>query len=105
MKRFGQVIKIKESKKEEYIKLHENPPKEVLTMIKTCNLQNYSIFIHENLLFAYFEYTGSDFEADMAKMAEDKATQEWWSKTDPCQESLGYAGQKWINIKNIFFLE
>lgn len=105
MQRFGQIIKIKEEKKQEYIKLHKNPPKEVLAMIKACNLQNYSIFIYEDFLFAYFEYTGSDFDADMLKMAKDEATQKWWSKTDPCQESLGYAGQKWIDIKSVFFLE
>ena len=42
-----------------------------LAMIKKCNMQNYSIFYKDNLLYAYFEYTGNDFAADMAKMAAD----------------------------------
>ena len=41
-------------------------------MIKKCNMQNYSIFYKDNLLYAYFEYTGSDFAADMARMAADE---------------------------------
>ena len=38
-------------------------------MIRQCNIQNYTIFLREpeNLLFSYFEYTGDDREADMAR--------------------------------------
>ena len=44
--------------------------------IKACNIQNYSIFMLENhTLFAYFEYIGNDFEADMKRMAADPMTQ------------------------------
>ena len=44
---------------------------EILDLISDCNITNYSIFLKEpeNLLFGYWEYTGSDFDADMAKMA------------------------------------
>jgi L-rhamnose mutarotase len=35
-------------------------------------------------LFAYFEYVGDDFEADMAIMEADPVTQEWWTHTKPC---------------------
>ncbi len=52
---------------------------EVLKMITACNIRNYSIFHKDDLLFAYMEYTGDDFEADMAKMAADPKTQEWWA--------------------------
>ncbi|EAL0806796.1 L-rhamnose mutarotase, partial [Campylobacter coli] len=55
--------------------------------------------------FAYFEYIGADFEADMAKMARDESTQKWWKVTDPCQISLGYAGQKWLNMEEVFHLD
>ena len=41
-----------------------------------------------NQLFAYFEYVGDDFAADMAKMAADPMTQDWWKFTDPLQEPL-----------------
>ncbi|MCW1691078.1 L-rhamnose mutarotase, partial [Campylobacter jejuni] len=51
------------------------------------------------------EYVGADFEADMAKMARDENTQKWWKVTDPCQISLGYAGQKWLNMEEVFHLD
>ena len=47
--------------------------------------QNNSLsFIH--YLFSYFEYTGSDFAADMAKLAADPTTQRWWEVCKPCHE-------------------
>ena len=49
---------------------------EVLAMIQACNIRNYSIFRHGTQLFAYFEYLGEDFAADMAKMAADPKTRE-----------------------------
>lgn len=104
MKRYGQIIKVKPEKKELYIKLHANPPKEVNDMIKACNIQNYSIYNYNDLLFAYFEYVGSDFEADMAKMAEDEATKIWWSKTDPCQ--LAIESEKWwLDMQEVYHLD
>ncbi|EDK21955.1 hypothetical protein Cj8486_0481 [Campylobacter jejuni subsp. jejuni CG8486] len=97
MQRYGQIIKIKKEKIEEYKELHTKPYEGVCQMIKECNIQNYSIYLFGEYLFAYFEYIGADFEADMAKMARDESTQKWWKVTDPCQISLGYAGQKWLN--------
>lgn len=105
MQRYGQIIKIKPEKIEEYKKLHKKPFKGVCEMIKACGIQNYSIYLFGEFLFAYFEYVGDDFQKDMQKMAEDKHTQEWWKVTDPCQISLGYAGQKWLNMQEVFHLD
>jgi L-rhamnose mutarotase len=33
-------------------------------MIKKFTMLNYSIFYMDNILYAYFEYTGNDFAAD-----------------------------------------
>ena len=62
----------------EYEKLHANVWEGVLKKIEECNIRNYSIYRYNNLLFAYFEYVGDDFEGDMAKMADDEITQKWW---------------------------
>ena len=37
----------------------------------------YSIYKKNGVLFACFEYTGNDFEADLLKMCIDVRTQEW----------------------------
>jgi L-rhamnose mutarotase len=77
MKRFGQVIGVKPEHFEAYKRYHAAVWPEVLKMITECNIRNYSIFHKDGLLFAYMEYTGDDFEADMKKMAADPNTQEW----------------------------
>ncbi|KGI56465.1 L-rhamnose mutarotase [Campylobacter sp. MIT 97-5078] len=105
MQRYGQIIKIKKEKEAEYKALHKKPSKGVCEMIKQCNIQNYSIYLFGEFLFAYFEYVGKDFKADMQKMANDSNTQQWWKLTDPCQISLGKAGEKWLDMEEVFHLD
>ena len=69
MKRIGEMIRVKPEGKQAYIDWHANPLPGVNEMIKECNIQNYSIYSRGDYLFAYYEYVGDDFEADMAKMA------------------------------------
>lgn len=104
MRRFAQLIQVKPEGIAEYERLHAEVWPEVLTMIHACNMRNYSIFRHGILLFAYFEYVGDDFEADMQKMAADPKTREWWTHTDPLQEPLAdhAPGEWWTGIKEVF---
>ncbi len=107
MKRFGQIITLKPEGAEEYIRQHKNVWPGVLEKIKECNLSNYSIFFRENILFAYFEYTGDDFGADMVKMATHKETQRWWNVVKPLMqpvEDIG-PGEFWANMEEIFHLD
>ena len=62
MRRFGMVIGIKPDRIEEYKKLHAAAWPDVLKIISECNIRNYSIYLKDNYLFSYFEYTGTDFE-------------------------------------------
>jgi L-rhamnose mutarotase len=102
--RYGMVIKVKPEKLAEYKALHAEPWPEVLATITACNIRNYSIYFKDNYLFSYFEYVGDDFAADMAKMAADPKTQEWWRLTDPCQEPLDTRapGEWWANMEEVF---
>ena len=86
---FGQIGRIKPECIEEYCRLHEvdvytEKWAGVLKLIRDCNIQNYNIFIEDDVVFGYYEYVGDDYEADMAKMATDPLNQEWWSHTRPC---------------------
>jgi L-rhamnose mutarotase len=107
MKRFGQVIGVRPEHFERYKKHHAAVWPEVLEMIKRCNIQNYSIFYKDNMLYAYFEYTGSDFAADMSEMAADPKTQEWWSIMEPMQDpvSTRKTGEWWANMEELFHLD
>lgn len=104
MRRFGQVIRVKPEKLDYYRELHANPWPGVLTKIHECNIRNYSIFLMNNeLLFAYFEYVGTNFGADMQNMADDSETQRWWKETNPCQETLGLnPGEWWHTMEELF---
>ena len=102
---FGQIGKIKPEKIAEYRELHLNPWPGVLKTISECNLANYSIFLHGDLVFAYFEYTGNDYDADMEKMAQDPVTQEWWKHTKPCfvQYAMDTGAQFYCDMEQIFY--
>ena len=104
MRRFGQVIGVKPEAIEEYERLHAQVWPEVLATIHARNIRNYTIFRHELMLFAYFEYVGSDFAADMARMAADPMMQAWWKLTDPLQEPLPERadGEWWATMREVF---
>ena len=85
MKRYGMVIGPRPRHEEAYRIAHSSPPPEVLRMIRECNIENYSIYVRNSVLFSYFEYVGQDFSADMARMAADPATQQWWSVVEQMQ--------------------
>lgn len=107
MQRFGMVIKLKPEKIEEYKKLHNAAWPDVLKIISECNIRNYSIYLKNDHLFSYFEYTGYEFKSDMEKMAAQPATQKWWAVCKPCQVPLENRenGEWWANMEEIFHLD
>jgi L-rhamnose mutarotase len=107
MSRHGQVIRLKPGKLEEYRRYHAKAWPGVLDMIRKCNIRNYSIFHKDGFLFAYFEYEGKDFAADMAKMDADPETQKWWAIMNPMQEPLESRvdGEWWAEMDEAFHLD
>ena len=104
MRRFGQVIGVKPDRIGEYERLHAETRPGVLAAIRAANIRNYSIFRHGSQLFAYFEYVGDDFAADMATMAADPTVIEWWKLTDAMQEPLPdrEPGSWWKTLPEVF---
>lgn len=104
MKRYGMVIRVRPEKLEEYKRLHAKVWPAVLSTISECNIRNYSIYHKDGYLFSYFEYHGGDFGADMAKMAADPVTQEWWAACKPCQEPLPTRAPSewWADMEEVF---
>lgn len=112
VQRHAWVTGLKPEKADHYRKLHANPWPEVNATIKRCNIRNFSIYERDidgkTYLFAYLEYTGKDFDADMKKMAECPHTRRWWKETDPCQSPLPdalKAGKIWADTKEIYHLD
>lgn len=107
MRRYGMVIGLDPEKLDEYKAYHANVWPEILETIRRCNIRNYSIYYKDGLLFSYFEYTGEDFAADMAKMAADPRTQEWWAIMKPMQRPLPTRrpGEWWAEMEEVFHMD
>ncbi len=111
MKRYGSVIGVRAEKIAEYKELHAAVWPDVLKMIQQCHIRNYSIYLRQlpdgqHYLFSYFEYAGADFAADMAKMAADPTTQQWWAVCMPCQQPLPDRAphEWWADMEEVFHL-
>jgi L-rhamnose mutarotase len=104
MQRYGMVIRLRPESEDEYKRQHAAVWPEVLSMIAACNIRNYSIYLKDGFLFSYFEYHGADFGADMAKMAADPKTQEWWAIMKPMQQPLETRrpGEWWAGMEEVF---
>ncbi len=112
VQRYASVVRVKETGVARYKELHAAAWPEVLAIIKRSHLQNYSIYLRklpngQHYLFSYFEYVGDDFTADMARMAAEPATQQWWAECIPCLELLPdrAPGEVWSPMEEVFHLD
>jgi len=107
MKRYGSLIRVLPEKINEYKQLHTEVWPSILNMIRECNIRNYSIYYKDGFLFSYYEYTGSNYDEDMAKMAADPDTQRWWKVTDKCQLPLDSRkpGEWWAEMDEVFHID
>ena len=107
VKRVGMVIKIKAEYIEEYKRLHADDHPGVRDLLSEANLHNFSIFLHQLddgnwYEFGYYEYTGIDFEADMAKLGKHPRNIEWLEICDAMQIPLeGY--DSWAEMEQVYF--
>ena len=82
----------------QYRTLHQTAWPGVLAALDRSNIANFSVYLVDAgdklYLFYYFDYIGSDFDADMAAMGNDAVTRRWWKFTDACQQPLPAAAEK-----------
>jgi L-rhamnose mutarotase len=106
-RRFGQLIRLRPEAVAAYEQLHAEPWPAVLAAIRRARIQRYSIFRHDDVLFAYYEYAGDDYPGDMAAMAADPDIKAWWALTDAMQEPFPEraAGAWWLDLPEIFHTE
>ena len=106
MERMGHVIRLRPEVVGEYKRIHAAVWPEVLDLIATCNIRNYTIFLKEPelLMFAYWEYHGTDFAADMELMKADARMRDWWAITDPMQAPFETraTGEWWARMEPVF---
>jgi L-rhamnose mutarotase len=105
--RIASVIRLRPDRESEYRALHADAWPGVLDALRAAHVTNYSIFLRDGLLFSYLEYTGDDYAADLARVAQDETTRRWWQLTNPCQQPLDTAaeGEWWAPAEEVFHLE
>jgi L-rhamnose mutarotase len=104
MKRYGQVIRLKDGFLDDYAKYHADVWPEVLKTITDCGIRNYTIYHKAGWLFATFEYHGIDFAADSKKMGACPHTRKWWDIMMPMQEPVEFReeGEWWCTMDEVF---
>lgn len=107
MRRVAQVIGLPAEHRDEYLRHHAAVWPGVLDRIAASGIRNYSIYLHGELLVAYFEYVGDDYEADMAAIAADPETQRWWALQMPLQRPLDErpSGAWWLDLPEVFHVD
>ena len=107
VRRVASVLGLVPERAEEYLSHHRAVWPDVLAALTTAHVTNYSIYRHGDLLFSYFEYRGTDYDADMARIAEDPATKRWWALMMPMQRSLrpGPDEPWWTDLEEVFHLD
>ena len=109
VQRMAMVIGVLPEKLDEYKRLHAEPWPEMNAALSAANIRNYSIYLREpeNLLFGYWEYTGTDFAADMQVLDGLAISKQWLALTDPCQARLASAaeGEWWSMMPEIYHLD
>lgn len=106
-KKFGQIGQLKKDMVDYYKELHAAPWSQVLNTISDCNLCNYNIFIKDDIVFAYFEYTGANYEIDMDRMAECTVTRKWWNHSQPCFKKFAMSESEefYADMERIFYFD
>jgi L-rhamnose mutarotase len=106
-RRYARVLGLRPEHEQLYREMHSNAWPGVLEAITKSGIRNYSIYIHDGILFSYFEYDGDDLAADSAQMAADPETQRWWAVMEPMQQRLPNtpADEWWHPIDEVFHLD
>ena len=107
IQRYGMAVRLKDEKRQYYIDNHANVWPEVLEELKKINVQNYSIFLKEDFMFGYLEYTGNDFDGDMGKLLQIPIVDKWTKLMIDCFNPFpnNDDNESWVMMDQIFFME
>ena len=106
VQRIGMVIGIKVDQISAYEALHAASNPGVRDLLDKYHMHNFSIYMRqlddgEYYLFGYYEYTGTDYKAEMQKLAAEPRNQKWLSVTGPMQAPLP-GEQSWAMMKEVY---
>jgi len=103
--RFGMVVGIDPAQIEAYKELHADSNPGVRDLLNKYHMHNFSIYIQEIegkwYEFGYYEYTGDDYDGDMAKLAGEPRNIEWLKLCNPMQIPLP-GSQSWTQMEPVY---
>jgi len=107
VKRVGMVIGLKSDVIDQYKRLHADDHPGVRDLLEKYHMHNFSIFLQKMpdgkwYEFGYYEYTGDDFEGDMAKMDAEPRIVEWLKQCDPMQKPLP-GNDSWAEMQRAYY--
>lgn len=103
MKRIARRIHVKPDRLEGYKQQHANIWPSIANAIEAANLHNYSIHYLDGELFAYMEYTGDDYAADMKRLGESEDMKQWCRICSEMQVSPGLPDGTWVDMEEVFY--
>lgn len=106
VKRVGMVVGIREDRLADYKQIHADSNPGVRDLLTKYHMHNFSIYLQQIegkwYEFGYYEYTGKDFEGDMALLAKEPRNAAWLKVCDPMQIPLpGATG--WTEMERAYF--
>jgi len=106
VQRVGMVIGIKADQISAYEALHAASNSGVRDLLEKYHMHNFSIYMRQlddgkYYLFGYYEYTGTDYKADMERLGAEPRNQKWLSVTGPMQVPLP-GEQSWAMMKEVY---
>lgn len=109
-RRFTHVIGLRPDAVATYKELHAQIWPDIAEATRRAGLHNYSIHLCElpdrsYYLFSYFEYSGTDIEADLASLAGCPRMAEWTACCEACQLPLANrdSGAWWSSMEEVFY--
>ncbi len=104
MKRFGFKMKLLPGFREEYRKRHSEIWPELVSLLKSEGIGNYSIFLDEetNTLFAYQEQSGSSSSQDLGTT---EIVKKWWKYMADIMVTNPDNSPVTVPLEQVFYME
>ena len=99
--------RIRPERLEEYRELHADSHPGVRDLLHAAHMRNFSIYLQRlpdghHYLFGYYEYDGTDYAADMARLAAEPRNREWLARCGPMQIPLP-GEPTWKQMERVYY--
>ena len=105
--RYAMAVRLKDEKRDFYLKNHANVWPEVLSELKKIKVKNYSIYLKEDFMFGYLEYDGNNLDEDMATMQKIPIVDKWTKLMIDCFNPFpnNEDNESWVLMDKLFYME